>query len=99
MRGQVHLEAPFPDGIVELLDPAGGGDACVEHHGVEAAEARDGCVHGAVDDGGVGEVARDRNRAVELLEPALVDVGEDELGAAGRQVAGNLAADPRGRAR
>ncbi len=99
LRGEVHLEAPLPHGGVELLDPAGGGDAGVEDDGVEAAEARNGGVDRAVDDGGVGEVARDRDRAVELLEPVLVDVRENEVGAACRQVASDLAADSRSRAR
>ncbi len=99
VRGEVHLQAPLPHGRVELLDPAGGGDAGVEDDGVEASEGRHGGVHGAVDDSGVGEVARDRDRAVELLEPFLVDVREDEMGSAGRQVASDLAADSRSRAR
>ena len=61
---------------------AGGRDPGVEHDRVEAAEARDRRVDGAIDDGGVGEVADDRHGPVEPLEPDLLDVGEHEMGAA-----------------
>ena len=100
MSGQVDVEAAAPLLVGELLELPGRGDACVQDDRVEAAEALDRGPDRAVDDGGIGQIARDRDCARQALgsagETVVVDVGEEQMRAPGRQVVRDVAADAGG---
>ena len=97
MGSEVHLEAPAPLLLGERLERAGRGDAGVEDDSVDPAEAAHGNADEAVDDGSVGQIAGEGHRAIETLgglgEAVGIDVGEDQVGAAGREVEGDVPAD------
>jgi len=91
---QVHVDGPLPVPLVELLEQAADRDAGVVDHDIEAAVR----VHGVADQGphgiGVGDVDDGcRGPGPQLTSHRLglgdVEVGDDDVAAAGDQLGGD----------